>query len=262
MKKKSILLYLDMLPMLEELKPAGCGRVILALLRYASEGTEAHLRGCEHLAYSFIRSQLDRDAEKYKLRCEQNRINGAQGGRPPLTKKDICKKTKETEKTKWVFEKPKKADTDTDTETETDTVTDTDTERDTDTELSRAGSAEESEEAALLESYRREFLKECPSLPKPEPAASWTPLRKERLWNLQVNSKEFGRVCRKVEESDFLTGRNGKWTGCSLDWLLRPENWQKVREGNYSQRKALSGNMPGEGPSFDLDEYERTSQWW
>ena len=273
MKKKSILLYLDMLPMLEELKPAGCGRVVLALLRYASEGTEANLRGCEHMAYSFIRSQLDRDAEKYKLRCERNRTNGHRGGRPPLVEEGTCKKPKkpkQTEKTQWVFEKPKKADTDTDTdtdtetetETETDTDTETDTETETETELSRAGSAEESGETALLESYRREFLKECPSLPKPEPAASWTPLRKERLWNLQVSREEFGRICRQVEESDFLTGRSGKWTGCSLDWLLRPENWQKVREGNYSQRKVPSGDVPSEGPSFDLEEYERASRWW
>ena len=94
MKKKSILLYLDMLPMLEELKPAGCGRVVLALLRYSSEGAEAHLRGCEHMAYSFIRSQLDRDAEKYELRCERNRTNGHRGGRPPLVEEGACKKPK------------------------------------------------------------------------------------------------------------------------------------------------------------------------
>lgn len=38
---------------------------------------------------------------------------------------------------------------------------------------------------------------------------------------------------RRVGDSDFLTGRNGKWQGCTLDWLLRPDTVQKVQEGMY-----------------------------
>ena len=34
-------------------------------------------------------------------------------------------------------------------------------------------------------------------------------------------------------KSDFLTGRNGKWTACNFDWLLEPNNHLKVAEGNY-----------------------------
>lgn len=34
-------------------------------------------------------------------------------------------------------------------------------------------------------------------------------------------------------KSDFLTGRNGKWTACNFDWLLEPSNHLKVAEGNY-----------------------------
>ena len=34
-KKKSMLLYLDMCPMLDHLGEAGCGRVVLALLHYS-----------------------------------------------------------------------------------------------------------------------------------------------------------------------------------------------------------------------------------
>ena len=62
MQKKSILLYLDMLPMLESLPPASCGKVVLALLRYASDGkVPKGFRGAEKMALEFIRAQIDRD---------------------------------------------------------------------------------------------------------------------------------------------------------------------------------------------------------
>jgi hypothetical protein len=39
-------------------------------------------------------------------------------------------------------------------------------------------------------------------------------------------------------QSDFLTGRSGKWTSCNFDWLLEPGNHLKVVEGNYENRLA------------------------
>ena len=38
-----------------------------------------------------------------------------------------------------------------------------------------------------------------------------------------------------ITESEFLTGRNGKWTGCNFDWILKPSNFQKIREGTYNR---------------------------
>lgn len=39
-----------------------------------------------------------------------------------------------------------------------------------------------------------------------------------------------------VAESDFLTGRNGQWTGCSFEWLINSSNFVKVIEGNYENK--------------------------
>lgn len=36
--------------------------------------------------------------------------------------------------------------------------------------------------------------------------------------------------------SDFLSGRNGKWKGCNLDWLCKTANSVKVVEGNYKNQ--------------------------
>lgn len=47
----------------------------------------------------------------------------------------------------------------------------------------------------------------------------------------------FERVFVYVAASDFLTGRDGKWQGCDLGWLVKAENFAKVIEGKYENRK-------------------------
>lgn len=44
----------------------------------------------------------------------------------------------------------------------------------------------------------------------------------------------FGRFFDCVAESDFLSGRNGRWKKCTLDWLMAEKNFAKVVEGNYA----------------------------
>lgn len=46
----------------------------------------------------------------------------------------------------------------------------------------------------------------------------------------------------KAEASDFLSGRNGKWTNANFDWLMNASNSLKVIEGNYDNRGGNSGN--------------------
>lgn len=48
----------------------------------------------------------------------------------------------------------------------------------------------------------------------------------------------FDRFFGYVAASDFLTGRDGKWQGCDLGWLVKAENFSKVFEGKYQNREA------------------------
>ncbi len=50
--------------------------------------------------------------------------------------------------------------------------------------------------------------------------------------------KFFDRYFAYAAESEFLTGRNGKWTHCDLAWLLTAENFIKVLESKYHDREA------------------------
>lgn len=51
---------------------------------------------------------------------------------------------------------------------------------------------------------------------------------------------DFRAVFQAVRRSDFLTGKDGKWGGCCFDWILKPANWQKIKEGNYANPQKKS----------------------
>lgn len=63
--------------------------------------------------------------------------------------------------------------------------------------------------------------------------------RKARVRNLfkTYTLDDFKTVFTKAEESDFLSGRSGRWNGCGFDWLTKPTNFLKVLEGNYDNKK-------------------------
>lgn len=67
--------YYSYLDLMEELSDAECGRLFKACLTYGKTGAMPELRGNERFVWPGIRSQIDRDVEKYKMRCEQNRNN-------------------------------------------------------------------------------------------------------------------------------------------------------------------------------------------
>jgi hypothetical protein len=48
----------------------------------------------------------------------------------------------------------------------------------------------------------------------------------------------FERYFAYVSKSDFLTGRSGAWTGCSLEWLMTEANFAKALEGQYENKAA------------------------
>ena len=80
----------------------------------------------------------------------------------------------------------------------------------------------------------------CKSLPKIQ---KLTETRKRAIKSAekQLNG-DFENFFKKVEQSDFLTGRNGVWNGCCFDWILKPQNLIKIIEGNYNNRSDENGS--------------------
>jgi hypothetical protein len=72
--------YHSYLDTMEALNDAECGRLFRALLEYSATGAAPELRGNERFVFPGMRSQIDRDIEKYKAKCARNRENGEKGG--------------------------------------------------------------------------------------------------------------------------------------------------------------------------------------
>lgn len=100
------------------------------------------------------------------------------------------------------------------------------------------------------------YAKHLPTLPQPR---IWEGQRAENLrarWRWVLSAKRgngqryatdlesglafFDRFFGYVADSDFLTGRNGTWQGCDLGWLVKAENFAKVLEGKYEERRATA----------------------
>ena len=110
--------------------------------------------------------------------------------------------------------------------------------------------------ATDYEQIRQSFIANCPSLPCPNATAKWTAGRKKAIRDKKITDDEFSEVFKRVERSDFLTGRKTGWH-CSLDWILKPANWQKINEGNYDNHGPE--NPGGSKATYDLSEYDQAT---
>lgn len=82
MDKNSFLIYLDYEEQFNLLTDEQVGQLMRAIIKYEKTGIVPELEGMLKMAFSFIKTQLDRDREKYNKKCEQNRENAKRGGRP------------------------------------------------------------------------------------------------------------------------------------------------------------------------------------
>ncbi|MCI9245607.1 MAG: hypothetical protein HFJ30_00395 [Clostridia bacterium] len=88
MDKNSFLMYLDYEEQFNLMSDEEIGQLMRAIYQYEKTREVPKLDGMLKMAFSFIKTQLDRDREKYEAKCEKNKENGARGGRP-RKQKDI-----------------------------------------------------------------------------------------------------------------------------------------------------------------------------
>lgn len=101
------------------------------------------------------------------------------------------------------------------------------------------------------------YHKNCPSLPQ---VTKITDARK-KLINARLKDysiEELEKAYTMAEESDFLTGRNGKWGGANFDWVMNTNNIVKILEGNYKNKETPKNDFKNFTQSnYDWDEINR-----
>ena len=96
-----VCLYMSYLQSLSPFTDEERGRIVMAMLNYATTGEIPQFEGNERFIWPSLQAQIDRDIGTYQAKCSRNRANGAKGGRPPRNPTVIP----ETER---FLEKPKK----------------------------------------------------------------------------------------------------------------------------------------------------------
>ena len=72
---KYLKVFVDFADKIELLGDAERGRLFTAMMEYVSSGAEPDLRGNERFIWPTAKSEIDRQSESYKARCETNRKN-------------------------------------------------------------------------------------------------------------------------------------------------------------------------------------------
>lgn len=105
--KNSFVLYTDYLQHVSLLKDEDAGKLFKAIMMYASGDSFPPLEGMAAMAFSFISSRMDRDAEEYKKKVDARREAGKQGGRPKAS--EFSEKQEKAKKANGFFAFPEKA---------------------------------------------------------------------------------------------------------------------------------------------------------
>lgn len=83
------------------------------------------------------------------------------------------------------------------------------------------------------------------------PIKSITDERIRKIFLIQQqygNNFDFESLFKRVEKSDFLTGRNGKWytageKKANFDWIMKIDNIKKILSGLYDNKESNNGSF-------------------
>lgn len=206
-KPKYFYCYCDNETILQHLSDSQAGILWKMIFAYVNRGEKSNINDpIVSMAFDIMRQQIDRDFTKYQDKCEKNRANAYQRKRTH-TNASVGSQEKEKDKEK---EENKK-----------DSISST---------------TVDCRNAFDYQSVVNSFNSICSSLPNVQ---KLTDKRRKAIKNATslLGEMSFEEYFKLVEGSDFLSGRNGKWTGCCFDWLMNGANLTKVIEGNYADRQ-------------------------
>ena len=235
-KPKAFQCYLDNITVLEHLSDEEAGRLWKLLYNLAVNGERGE---CDDplvsMAFDMMANKLESDFAAYERRVKASRENGRKGG-APIGNQNAVKQPKTTKTTQY---KDKDKDEDKNKD-------ENENENEDENENEKTAEADAVAAAADVVSLYNDI---CVSLPDVEAVTDSLVNRVARLGDM--NYREY---FERVQSSDFLSSRSGRWHGCNLDWLLRPDTVQKVRAGTYDNRKPKPAPSKA---SYNIEELEK-----
>lgn len=210
-KKKSFLLHIDSLDILDDLTNGQAGVLFKAIKAY-QHSEDFPLDSVVKIAFSPFKNQFFRDDEKYVKTCERRAIAGSKGGKQKVANASNSKQ-----------ELANVADTNNKNKNKTNNKSDnyskdicqlvTDEYND---KLSELG------QVKVLSDKRKAHLKAC------------IKQFKNTDHNFE-NVETWSRLFDYISTSDFLMGRKAEWSA-SFDFIINKSNLLKIVEGQYDNK--------------------------
>ena len=217
-----------------ELSDAEYGRLIRWCQTYCITGEETELCGNERFFKAYCRNAMGWFVKRYEETCEKNRINGAKGGRPKTQKNPA--EPSETQNNPAVSEnnptvtektqlkpklKPKPKDKEYIESTDVD-------------------STSESRRKSDFDKVRNTWNEMAETCGIAKISRITQDSTRAKLLNKRMEEYGLDDVLHAIDmiySSDFLTGHGDRGWAINFDWFIKPNNFIKVLEGNYSNRE-------------------------
>jgi hypothetical protein len=196
--KKPVLIYVDWISIFEELSDEEAGKLVKHLFRYVNDRNPEAPDRLTKLLFEPIKQTLKRDLVKYEDKRKKNRDNALM--RWNKTDAIACDGIKSD---------AKHADSDSD---------------------------------SVIDSDKDKEIKEVVSFFNETSFSKISKLTDSRKKHLRSRLKEYGYanlidMIQRADKSDFLHGKNDRQWKADFDWLMNPNNYVKVIEGKFDNKK-------------------------
>lgn len=255
-EKATFVMYKSWRQLFKSLPKEQAADLICAIYDYQTDGECDIADPAVAAMFNMIRETMDADSAKYDETLKKRKEAGSRGGRPK--KQEKAKESKRKHLVSDAFfekhlqaseskSKQKNPVSESVSVSVYDSVSVNDNVSDSSNEeivsLSSNddnSSAKPTREHVPYQEVVEKFNEICLSLPQVQ---KLTPARRQAIKGRcsEYSVPEIVDVFRRAENSDFLSGRNGNWNGCSFDWLMKPANFLKVLEGNYENKSSPDG---------------------
>ena len=212
-KRKSFIVHIDSLSVLDELTDEQAGRLLRAIKSH-HDGSCYEMDSITKIVFSSFKAQFERDHENYVSTCKKRALAGSAGGKQKVANANKCKQNVAN-----------LADSDSDSDSDSE---------DTDTNVSSSTDVDRCPQTEIISMWG-EVL---PELRQPR---VWDGQRAKDLaarWkskDVKANSVDYWRgLFEYIRRSDFLMGRVTNFSA-SLDWVVKASNYNKIIEGKYHE---------------------------
>lgn len=223
------------------------GQLFKALLGYACTGTPiATDNRLLRVVFEGMRAQIDTATERYNSKCERNRqiaLDRERRKREDAEARTCTNVTKKENNNNIILldnnNKNKEKEEDK-------------------KEVIGAGAPHLPIDLKALAVYFNDQVFNAGSIIKPVRS-----IERQRAQAVSARCREYGKeavrdVIRKAVMSDFLNGKNDRAWVASFDWLMKPNNFAKVLEGNYDNGSA----RPTLKKDNTINDNKKINQLW